>query len=67
MEKHRDMAAKGKGNGHQHRRYPAEHVLRKIHHCTFGRKISGRPFFRILPPKFYILSLKNSDDLFFFF
>ena len=22
----------------------AEHVLRKIHHCTFGRKISGRPF-----------------------
>ena len=23
----------------------AEHVLRKIHHCTFGRKISERPFF----------------------
>src|SRR6218665_2681302 len=22
----------------------AEHVLRKIHHCTFGRKISERPF-----------------------
>ena len=26
-----------------------EHVLRKIHHYTFGRKISGRTFFRILP------------------
>src|SRR6218665_907788 len=26
----------------------AEHVLRKIHHCTFGRKISERPFLGIL-------------------
>ena len=26
-----------------------EHVLRKIDHCTFGRKISQRPFFTILP------------------
>src|SRR6218665_2938855 len=52
MEKHRDMAAKGKGNGHQHRRYPAEHVLRKIHHCTFGQKISGRPFLGFYPQNF---------------
>src|SRR6218665_1360107 len=52
MEKHRDMAAKGKGNGHQHRRYPAEHVLRKIHHCTFGRKISRRPFLGYYPQNF---------------
>src|SRR6218665_1310885 len=29
----------------------AEHVLRKIHHCTFGQKIPGRSFFRILPKK----------------
>src|SRR6218665_1873116 len=45
----------------------AEHVLRKIHHCTFPRKISRRPFLGFYPKNFYIFSLKNSDDLFFFF
>jgi len=30
----------------------SEHVLRKIHHCTFGRKISERPFFRNFIPIF---------------
>src|SRR6218665_3689376 len=37
--------------------YSSEHVLRKIHHCTFPRKIFRRPFF----------PLENFDDLFFFF
>src|SRR6218665_3812208 len=45
-------------------RYP-EHVLRKIHHCTFPRKISRRPFLGFYPKNVYIFSLKNSDDLFF--
>jgi len=27
----------------------AEHVLRKLHHCTFGRKNFWTTFFRILP------------------
>src|SRR6218665_2409301 len=42
-----------------------EHVLRKIHHCTFPRKISRRPFLGFYPKNVYIFSLKNSDDLFF--
>src|SRR6218665_3295108 len=25
--------------------FTSEHVLRKIHHCTFDRNISGRPFY----------------------
>src|SRR6218665_3799890 len=45
----------------------AEHVLRKIHHCTFPRKISRRPFLGLYPKNLHIFSLKNSDDLFFFF
>ena len=46
----------------------AEHVLRKIHHCTFPRKISRRPFLGFYPKNLYIFfSLKNSDDLSFFF
>src|SRR6218665_623996 len=45
--------------------WAAEHVLRKIHHCTFGRKISERPIFTDFTPKSTILSLENSDDLLF--
>src|SRR6218665_2949445 len=30
-------------------RSQAEHVLRKIHHCTFGRKIFRRPFLGFYP------------------
>src|SRR6218665_118460 len=41
-----------------------EYVLRKIHYCTFGRKISERPFLRILPQNLQFLSVENSDDLF---
>ena len=43
-----------------------EHVLRKIHHCTFGREISQRPILGVNPKiwHFIILSLKNSDYLF---
>src|SRR6218665_489073 len=44
---------------------PPEHVLRKIHHCTFPRKISRRPFLGFYPKNVYIFSLKNSDDFFF--
>ena len=40
--------------------YESEHVLRKIHHCTFWPKISQWPFFRIQPKKF-ILYITNSD------
>src|SRR6218665_613641 len=43
----------------------SEHVLRKIHHCTFPRKISRQPFLGFYPKNVYIFSLKNSDDLFF--
>src|SRR6218665_21469 len=42
-----------------------DNVLRKIHHCTFGRKISERPFLGILPQNLQFLSVENSDDLFF--
>src|SRR6218665_1204543 len=44
----------------------SEHVLRKIHHCTFPRKISRQPFLGFYPKNVYIFSLKNSDDLFFY-
>src|SRR6218665_2253543 len=40
--------------------WAAEHVLRKIHHCTFRRKISERPFLRILPQNLQF----TSDDFF---
>src|SRR6218665_1590984 len=36
-----------------------EHVLRKIHHCTFGRKISERPFL-----EFYSYFLHNIHPLY---
>jgi len=39
-----------------HRQCKAEHVLRKIHHCTFGRKT----IFRILP----ILPVKTRAQIF---
>ena len=35
----------------------AEHVLRKIHHCTFPWKISRRPFLGFYPKNLYIFSL----------
>src|SRR6218665_3714232 len=38
--------------------FTAEHVLRKIHHCTFGRKIFSTTFFRILPQNFTFYSSK---------
>src|SRR6218665_2581072 len=46
--------------------FTSEHVLRKIHHCTFPRKISRRPFLGFYPKNLYIFSLKNSDGFFFF-
>jgi len=36
----------------------AEHVLRKIHHCTFGTKIPRRPFLGFYPSKFDFTSQK---------
>ena len=30
-----------------------EHVLRKIHHCAFGKKISQRPFLSFYPKIFH--------------
>src|SRR6218665_1312273 len=42
-----------------------EHVLRKIHHCTFGRKIPGRPFLGFYPRKFDFISQKVLMTFFF--
>ena len=36
----------------------AEHVLRKIHHCTFVRKISQRPFLGFYPKILQFISKK---------
>src|SRR6218665_1654372 len=36
-----------------------EHVLRKIHHCTFWPKISQRPFFGFQPKKFHLIIYKK--------